>query len=108
MEAFSELIGNRRKELGLSMRAVSKLLIDKEGINCSKSLVNFLEKGVRVPTYDIAYALSKVLGIEAEVVLEAAYKARIGYDQSREIKKLSEFIAGKGPNKLDPDKIITQ
>lgn len=95
MENFSNLVFKKRQEKGYSMRTVSRLLEEKEGVKASRTIINFVEKGTRPPTFDLAYGLSKVLDIDVTEALKAAYAARAEHNLGREKDYLEKMIREK-------------
>ena len=106
MLKFSELIKTRREEMNLSVRALEKLLKEQEGIDLSKTFVNFIENERKKPTYEVAYALAKVLEIDVEEAIRAAYIARVEFNKERELTSLNRFISDNKLNYLDVDRIM--
>lgn len=92
MEKFSELVFKNRRRKGYSMRTLSRLLEEKEGVKASRTIINFVEKGLRPPTFELAYGLSRVLDIDSVEALRAAYLARLERNQGREKKSLEKLI----------------
>ena len=105
MEKFSELIHMRREQLGLSLRDLEKRL-KEEGVDLSKTFLIFLEREKKKPTYDTAFVLAKVLDIDVEKALKAAYRARADFDKERERDNLARFISNHGLTGLDAEKIL--
>lgn len=95
MDSFQEMAEKARQKSGYSMRTVSKLLLEKEGVRASRTIINYIEKGTRPPTYEIAYGLSVVLGVNPEEMLAAAYVARVEHDKAKEEEGLKKVAAGK-------------
>ncbi|MBC7230649.1 MAG: helix-turn-helix transcriptional regulator [Actinobacteria bacterium] len=108
MKSFSELVSKQRKELGLSMSSVSRLLQDREGVKASKSLINALEKGDRTPTYEIAHSLSKVLDIDLEEILIAAYLSRKDHFVKRESDYIDDLTNAKDLTDIDAYRIVNK
>lgn len=106
VKPFSQLIREKRLEKGFSMDKLCHIVQEKEGPKISKSLLNFLEKGQRVPTYEMAYGLSRILDIDIKQAISAAYMARVERDLTREKKSLEDFLANRKVKGLDPDSIL--
>ncbi len=92
MKPFSQLIREKRLEKGYSMDKLCRIVQEEEGLKISKSLLNFLEKGQRVPTYEVAYGLAKALGIDVNQAISAAYLARVERDLQGEAESLRGFL----------------
>lgn len=84
MKNFGELIREKRQEKGHTIRSLEKALLENQGVNASNSYITLIEKGRRKPTYEIAYAMAKELGITPKTALRAAYQARANFDKNRE------------------------
>jgi transcriptional regulator with XRE-family HTH domain len=95
MKPFSQLIHEKRLQKGYSMDKLCRIVQEEEGLKISKSLLNFLEKGQRVPTYELAYGLSRALDINTKEAISAAYIARVERDLKGEKKSLEKFLTGK-------------
>lgn len=106
MREFSELIKAKRMELGLSMDSVCRIALEKTGYKISKSLLNFLEKGQRVPTYEVAYALAIALGLEIEQTIIAAYDARILSNKEKERRFIRKLVDKRSLKGVDPEIIV--
>jgi len=106
MDSFSELIRLNRQEKGYSMRTLSKLLEEKEGIKASRTVINFVEKGIRPPTFELAYGLSRVLDIEITEALRAAYLARAEHNHGREKEYLTKIIRERKLREVDIEDIV--
>ena len=108
MGTFSELIKQKRIESGLSVRNLEQRIMETSGEHVSKTLISFLENEKRKPTYEVAIIIAKALGIEIEVALQAAFKARLDLDFQRERKNLEAVIRKTGVVDIDVDSITRQ
>lgn len=106
MKPFSQLIREKRQEKGYSMDKLCRIVQEEEGLKMSKSLLNFLEKGQRVPTYELAYGLAQALDIDTKQVISTAYIARVERDLRGEMESLERFLAKKGANEIDARTVI--
>jgi transcriptional regulator with XRE-family HTH domain len=89
---FSELIRDARTEKNLTVRALESLAKERGEPRVSRTYISLLENGKRKPTFEIAYVLSEVLGIDLETTLASAFQARREYDLEKE-KRLFEDLA---------------
>ena len=89
---FSELLRRNRAEKGLTVRELEKKIAQEQGVKISKTLINFLEKGKRQPTYEVAYALSKALDIDIEESLGIVYRSRCNQNEAREATLLRDLL----------------
>ena len=105
MNSFSELIRLKRQEKGYSMRTLSRLL-EEEGVKASRTIINFVEKGIRPPTFELAYGLSKVLDIDIVEALRAAYLARAEHNLGRERDYLDKLIRARKLRGVEVDDIV--
>lgn len=95
MDSFQDMVKKARLKSGYSMRTVSKMLLEKEGVKASRTIINYLEKGTRPPTYEIAYGLSVIYEVNPEEMMAAAHLARVEHDKTREIENLKKAAAKK-------------
>ena len=103
---FSDLIRKNREKRSLSMRALERLLRERNnGPSISRSLISYLETGDRVPTYDVAYEIAEALEMDPIDAIEAAYISRVKHGQEKEEKYLKDF-RDKAGLEWDPDDII--
>jgi transcriptional regulator with XRE-family HTH domain len=105
MNSFSELIRLKRQEKGYSMRTLSRLL-EEEGVKASRTIINFVEKGLRPPTFELAYGLSKVLDIDIVEALRTAYLARAEHNLGREKDYLEKLIREKKIRGIGMDDVV--
>lgn len=106
MKEFSQLIRDKREKLGFSMDYVCLAALEREGYKISKSLLNFYENGKRVPTYEAAYVLAKVLELEIKRTLRAAYAARIKFDMEKEKSYVEILVLEKDLKDIQPEEIV--
>lgn len=106
MEKFSELIKRNRQLKGLTMRQLEEDLKKTGANNISRSLINLLEKDMRRPSYDVAYQLARILEIDIEEALRAAYRARADHDKKREESYLKKLIVEKEIESLDVKRVM--
>lgn len=106
MEDFSELIKDKRLEKKYTMRGLEAALREKGVENISRSYINLLEKGRKRPTYEVAFALATILGIDPEKAITTAYRARIEHDKGRERKYLECFLSENGLERIDVEKVL--
>lgn len=106
MENFSELVLRKRQEKGYSMRTLSRLLDEEEGVKASRTIINFVEKGIRPPTFELAYGLSRVLDIDITEALRSAYLARAEHNHGREKDYLTRIIRERKLHGVDIEDIV--
>ncbi|MEW6554357.1 MAG: helix-turn-helix transcriptional regulator [Actinomycetota bacterium] len=106
MKPFALLIREKRQEKGYSMDKLCRIVQEEEGLKMSKSLLNFLEKGQRVPTYEMAYGLSLALDIDIKQALSAAYIARVERDLKGEKKSLEKLVNNIQTKGIDVDSVL--
>lgn len=106
MEKFSELVFRKRQEKGYSMRTLSRLLEEKEGVKASRTIINFVEKGIRPPTFELAYGLSRILDIDIKKALRAACIARVEHNLGRERDYLDKLIQEKKIQEVSVDDFV--
>jgi transcriptional regulator with XRE-family HTH domain len=92
IEDFGTLLSAQRKAQGKTVRDVAAATKKARGPGVSIALLSLLEKKKRVPTYPIACVLAKVLGIDIETMLAAAYRARMVHYYNREMVGLAATI----------------
>jgi transcriptional regulator with XRE-family HTH domain len=102
MKPFSQLIREKRKEKGYSMDKLCRIVQEEEGLKMSKSLLNFLEKGRRMPTYEVAYAISRALELDTNESISLAYESRRIHSEERELASLEKFLNKKGLKRQTP------
>lgn len=88
------------------MDKLCRIVQEEEGLKMSKSLLNFLEKGQRVPTYELAYGLSLALDIDAMQALSAACMARVERDLKGEKKSLEKLVNNIQAKGIDVGSIL--
>lgn len=86
------LFAQARRGTHWSLRKLQEELSKDYKLKVTYSFLGAVEKGRRVPSYDLAYSLGKILGIDAERSLKAAYKSRIESDINRENGYIKETI----------------
>lgn len=92
MTEFSDLVRTKRKERGLTVRDLERLLSKRRGgPTISRTLISYLETGERVPTYYVAYAIAEALELAPIEVIEAAFISRIRHGHEREARYLEDF-----------------
>ena len=92
METFSSLFEKSRRETSWSLRKLQNELAKSHGVKVSYSYLGAIEKGRRVPSYDLACSLAMVLGIDIKQALRATYKSRMKTNQRREREYIEKTI----------------
>lgn len=87
------------------MRKLQKELVEAQGVRVSYSFLGAIEKGRRVPSYDLACALALVLSIDPKKALKAAHTSRIENDKRREAEYIDNTIRKWGLSGLSTDEI---
>ena len=105
METFASLFARSRSGTSWSLRKLQGELTARHGINASYSYLGSLEKGRRVPSYDLATALAMILGINVKRALKAAYSSRLESDKRREENYIERTIRKRGLADLSVDEI---
>jgi transcriptional regulator with XRE-family HTH domain len=106
VEEFGKLLHKGRIAQGLTVRGVAGAAHNR-GQNVSIALVSLLEQNRRIPSYSVAYVLAEVLGLDIEIALAAAYRARMEHYYNREVEGLEATITKRrlGPN-VDATSIV--
>lgn len=105
METFSSLFEKSRCGTSWSLRKLQHELAEAYGIKVSYSFLGAIEKGRRVPSYDLACALAMVLGIDIKKALKAAHVSRIENDERRESEYIEMTIKKWGLSGLSTDEV---
>lgn len=92
LDTFPDIVRKRRKEKGITIRALADEISKRPGVNVSRSHLNFVETGRHLPSYEVAVALAQALEIDEVKALRAAYKARVEYFKNRENDYLEKFL----------------
>ena len=108
METFSYIFENARRGTSWSLRKLQRELSDVHDIKVSYSFLGAIEKGRRVPSYDLACALAKILEIDIKEVLRATYCSRIQNDRNRESLYLENAIRKWGISDLSPYEVTSE
>ena len=103
---FSALIRKKRSEKGLTVRELEKKIAREQGAKVSKTLINFIEKGKRQPTYEVAYALARALDIDVEQSLSAAYQSRCIHNEAREAVLIKDLLRKRESGTVAIDTIL--
>lgn len=104
MDYFGEMVRKKRREKGLSVRALVDACSER-GVRISRSSINFLEMGKNLPTYSVAFSVAEVLGIDPEKALKAVFKQRVEHLREREKSYLEEFLRENKQISLDQYRI---
>jgi transcriptional regulator with XRE-family HTH domain len=91
----------------LTVRVLESLLKERGDHKVSRTYISLLETGKRKPTYEVAYALSEVLGIDVQTALASAFQARRDFDLAREKRDLQDLAKRKKLKGVDIDLIIS-
>ena len=105
METFSSLFGKSRCGTSWSLRKLQNELAESYGIKVSYSFLGAIEKGRRVPSYDLACALALILGIGTKQALKAAHHSRMEKDKRRESEYIENTIRKWGLKGLSTDEV---
>lgn len=105
MEKFSEMVARARREKGLSVRDLEKILREK-GYRVSFAFISFTENERKRPSYSLALALADVLGIDPEEALASAYATRMAHSKKLERRYLDEILEERGMGGISSDEII--
>jgi len=103
---FSARLREKRVEKGLTVRELEDKIAREQGVKVSKTLITFLEKGKRQPTYEVAYALAKALDIDIAQSLSAVYKSRCIHNEAREAAVLEDLLRKRKTGTAAIDRIL--
>ena len=107
MELFSTLLESARREKEWSLRRLQRELAETHDRKVSYSFLGAVEKGRRVPSYDLACTLASVFGIEVRRALHATFNSRTQQDQRREAEYIEETIMKWQIADLSSDEVIS-
>ena len=107
MELFSTLLESARREKEWSLRRLQRELVEAHDRKVSYSFLGAIEKGRRVPSYDLACTLASVFEIEVRRALHATFNSRMQQDQQREVKNIEETIKKWRIADLSSDEVIS-
>lgn len=107
MELFSTLLESARREKEWSLRRLQRELAEAHDKKVSYSFLGAIEKGRRVPSYDLACTLASVFRIEVQRALHAAFNSRMQQDQRSEVRKIEEAIKKWRIANLSSDEVIS-
>jgi transcriptional regulator with XRE-family HTH domain len=108
MESFASLFEKSRRGTSWSFRKLQAELAQVHGIKVSYSFLGAIEKGRRVPSYDLACALAMVLGIDIKKALKAAHVSRMEKDRRRESEYIENAIRKWGLSELSTEEVISK
>lgn len=103
---FPELIRKKRAEKGLTVRELEDKIAVEQEVQVSKTLINFLEKGKRQPTYEAAYALARALDIDVTEALSITYKSRCIHNEAREAALVKDLLKTRESEEVSIDRIL--
>jgi len=89
---FGQLLNEARTAAGKRVRDVALAVKRQRGPDISITLISLIENG-RLATYDAAYSLAKVLNVDIETALAAAFNSRITHSIDRETVALAAFTS---------------
>ena len=99
---FAEMIKKGRKQADLSQRGLAKLLISsKKPDGVWATYVGQIEKGEKIPSDDVCTKLAEVLHLDSDMVLFAAYQAKAGSKEERNLfMKMAQLMGDPVVNQL--------
>jgi len=103
---FPELVIKKRAEKGLTVRELEEKIALEQDVQVSKTLINFLEKGKRQATYEVAYAIARALDIDVAQALRATYKSRCIHNKAREAALVRDFLKTRESEEVSIDRIL--
>ena len=108
MKDFYELVRDKRSELGLSVRDIERATRESPGSDVSRTMVSFMERGTRKPSYETALAITEALDIDLKTGLLHIFQTRLCYELANEKKQIKRILEDAGQmGRIDFEEIIS-
>lgn len=92
---FSELLRQARTAARMSVRDLELATRRRGSVKVSIAMISMLETDTRPPPLEIAYVLARVLSMDIETALSAAFRSRVAHSIKREGVALDAFAKRK-------------